>query len=682
MKRRRRQVKVELMGQQSPKKGHGSKSTISLSIRQAICHWLLWFVVILLVLCLPDALAVLGSQMGSLVTAPEALLAPFVRRGDAAGPLFPWRWGRSQHRRIVRLPKGIFRFLGLWTLIRQMRSWNMAQWVGFLSRYQIARFVGAMLFLYPILKELEVAEIVNEYCPTEAEVEHGTGVSVLVLNRLTAPRPLYKVARWMAFTILPLILGISARKFNDDRLGRTLDAVEPHLQEIWIKIVIRAIERYDIDLSVIFYDLTAFIMMGEYAGSELVDFGFAHNTPMDKRKFKLAGNAARDDGILFSWAALSGREADTATVEENMERLQQVFRQHEWPEGGVLIVGDRAMLNSHLAIVYDSQKVQAGGHTLYYLGGLEPRKKEHKNLLADVSQQELQSHYLMGKRGHRYWGAKRPITFTYENEETGEKQQVTHTALVVFSEATYRNWYSTYIKQLHELSQQLEEEVQDRLNEPYWRTPKTIRKRVQSRLDKSPVGAVMKAEVWGEYGDVKMRWWVDREALHEMSRLKGRYLLVTNHPELLAVEMLEIYKDKDKVEKRFRIAKEVLRVRPIYLHKDERIEAMLLVNMIALLVYSLAERRCQRNGLKITGRQMLYQFGPLYVIETRFKDDSVLYRSMPLTPNQREILQRMGLAGKTLLDVEGGTGNVTSGRQFAVPPPRGQPPQWEIGGVV
>ena len=161
-----------------------------------------------------------------------------------------------------------------------MRGWNMAQWVAFLSRYQACRFLGGMLFLYPMLKELDVAEIVGKYCPTKAEVKHGTVVSVLVLNRLTAPRPLYQVARWMAFTILPLVLGVSARKFNDDRLGRTLDAIEPHLREIWIEIVIRALEQYDIDPSVIFYDLTAFVMMGNYAGSELVDFGFAHNTPM------------------------------------------------------------------------------------------------------------------------------------------------------------------------------------------------------------------------------------------------------------------------------------------------------------------------------------------------------------------------------------------------------------------
>jgi len=679
--RPRRSRKVERLHEQSSRKRQSGKSTTPPNIRQMVCHWLLWWVLVLLVLFLPDSLAIWESRMDSLPITAQTLLAPLAGHDGIKGRLFSWFLKRSRRRRTIQLPGWVSHLLGLWALIHQMRGWSIAQWVGFLSGSQIARSVGGILFLYPILKELDVAEIIDECCPTEAEVGNGIVISALVLNRLMAPRPLYKIANWMSFSILPLVWRIPACKFNDDRLGRALEAIEPHLQTIWLEIIIRAFEHYDIDTSVIFYDLTAFIMMGEYAGSALVDFGFAHNTPMDKRKIKLAGNALQDSGLVVFWRALSGRTADTATAERNMEQLQEVLRQCKWPEDGVLVVGDRAMLNDHLAIAYDAQK----GRQLYYLSGLELRKNEHKAIVADVSLKELKDHYLMGKVGKRYWGVKRPITFThiYEDDEGNEiEKQVTHTALVVFSEATHLSWQSKYTKQLQELSQVLQDEVKDRLNEPYWRTVKTIRKSAQSRIDNSPAGEAMKVKVWGERGDVKMRWWVDQEALREMCRLKGRYLLATDHPDLSAVKMLETYKDKDKVEKRFRVAKGVLRVRPIYLHKDERIAAMLMVNMIALLVYSLAERRCRRNGLHITGRQMLYAFEPLHVIESHFVDGSILYKNMPLTPHQREILWRMGIEGETLLDARGWMGNSATGRQFTLPPPRGQPLQWEAAGAA
>jgi transposase len=655
------------------------KSTTSLTIRQLICYWLLWLMVAFtsLGLCLlcttvsSTSSESTGRQADPWVAQPEELLAPIVRRGDGEGLLFPWRLKRSRRRCRMRLPGWLVSLRQWWAVLCQMRGWNMAQWVAFLSRYQVCRLVGGLLFLYPIVKELEVAEIVNQYSPSEAEVGHGTVVSVLVLNRLTSPRPLYKIARWMAFTILPLVLGVSARKFNDDRLGRTLDAIEPHLQEIWMEIVIRALEHYDIDTSVIFYDLTAFVMEGEYKDSKLADFGFAHNTPTDKRKVKWASNATQDGSIVFDWAAVCGRVADTATAEENMQQLRRVMRRQKWPKGKRrLVVGDRAMLNSRLAIAYDALKKDQ----VYYLAGLEPRTKEHKKLLNSVPLPELRANYLMGEDGQRYWGVKRPITFIYEDEETGEKQEVTHTALIVLSEATRRSWRRKRFAQLRELSSRLQEEVQDKLNQPYWRNPETIRKRVQSRLDDSPVGEVIKVEVWGESGEVQMRWWIDRKAWRDLCHAYGRYLLVSDDPTLSCVEMLQTYKNKDGLDKRFRVSKQVLRVRPVYLHKDGRIQALMLVNMIALLVYSLAERRCRRSGLQITGQEMLYEFAPLHVVETHCWDGSVLRRCMPLTSRQKEILQQMGLAAETSLDPVGWTANGVFDAPFTLPPPAGQPP--------
>jgi len=99
--------------------------------------------------------------------------------------------------------------------------------------------------------------------------------------------------------------------------------------------------------------------------------------------------------------------------------------------------------------------------------------------------------------------------------------------------------------------------------------------------------------------------------------------------------------------------------------------------MIALLVYSLVERRCRRNGLQITGRRLLYEFAPLHVVETHCWDGSVLYRCMPLTPRtcpvrtvqgQQDILQRMGLAGATQLETIGLTACGASGGQLILPP--------------
>ena len=86
---------------------------------------------------------------------------------------------------------------------------------------------------------------------------------VLILNRLMASRPLYRVADWLARTVLIYTLDVPAEKFNDDRLARTLDAINQHGHDIWQDVVHRALVQAEIDLSIIFYDLTAFVTHGD-----------------------------------------------------------------------------------------------------------------------------------------------------------------------------------------------------------------------------------------------------------------------------------------------------------------------------------------------------------------------------------------------------------------------------------
>jgi len=93
---------------------------------------------------------------------------------------------------------------------------------------QLSNWLGAIPILIPIFQRLNVVSIINRYCPCQADVDEGTAALILALNRLMSPRPLYKVADWMAETILNETFGISADKFHDRRLGDFLDAIYPH----------------------------------------------------------------------------------------------------------------------------------------------------------------------------------------------------------------------------------------------------------------------------------------------------------------------------------------------------------------------------------------------------------------------------------------------------------------------
>ncbi len=613
------------------------------SRRSQALVWLFWFLALL-------ALA----ESGSLTFSPAETAARHARAPSAdvlAGvathdhvrrPLFPWwsnrrghrprigfarwrRWLYHQHQRLQVLGWRV-RWAAYWARLALTGAVTMATVVDWLTHSQLRRQLGALPVLYALLDLLQVREIINRYCPTRGEVDHGAVSMILILNRLTAPRPLYKVADWLAQTVLIHTLGIPPAKFNDDRLGRTLDALAAHSHEIWLDIVNQALLRFQLDLHFLFYDLTALVMQGAFADSELVDYGFAHNTPSDRPKVKVGSTVTSDGFVPLEYAPTSGRTADLATVQENLERLRHLLEHHGWPLGEVLIIGDRGTLNDELAIAYDRQGLK-------YLAGLQPHKKLHRELVTASPEGEFAASPLTaGRGGDGYFGSPCTVTFTHDGHT------VAHPGLVVLSGPMRRAVRQSRAAAFRELRSELAV-VRAKSGQKRYRSVQDLQARAETCLRHSPVGKLMRVAAYATPHGTELRWWIDRVALAEVMRADGRYLLVTNDRALTPVRMLELYRAKDGQEKDFEVVKQDLRVRPLYVHSDERIAALLLINLLALLVYSLLERQVQSHGLGLTTRRLIEQLESLAVIETVCWDGSVLCRLTPVNAEQAELLR-------------------------------------------
>ena len=593
-----------------------------------ILVWLIWAVACLVFLAWPEQILVGNRSLPDLPALPGV-----VTHDPGNGPLFPWhsrhRWRKWAWRRYCAWRRAHRRAVWIARLARLALTGalTLAQVVDLVTQSQIRRHLGALPVLYALLETLQVRDIINHHCSTRAQVDHGTVALVLILNRLIMPLPLYQIADWLGRTVLVYVLGIPAAKFNDDRLGRTLDAIQPRCQEIWQDVVQRALVQAEVDLTLIFYDLTAYILHGDYTDSQYADFGFAHNTPMNKRKFKNGLNVAADGNIPSVYGPWSGRTADMATVQENMEQLRRFLARRGWPIEEVMIVGDRANLNDELALVYEDRKIR-------YLAGLKAQKKVHRELLLAVLEEQFYAHPLTNERGPKgYWGI--PCLVPFEHED----RQITHRGLVVLSGPMRTALRRTRAARLRELRQALRE-VEAKIGRPHYRTVKAVQKRAETQLKQSPVGKFMQARAYAdENGQVCLRWWVNFYPLWQTMQRDGRYLLVTNDWTLSLREMLSLYRQKDGVEKRIQVSKQDLKVSPVYLHKDKRIEAMLMINMLALLAYSLLERQARQNGLQMTTRRIIAKLQSLDAVETVCWDGSRLIRLVPIDEEQAAILQ-------------------------------------------
>jgi len=604
--------------------------------RTQIKVWIIWLMVIIIALLTPFA----GIEKQSML----ALLPGLVTHHEEDGALFPWRvrtwrwkkWALRRYRawqRSYRQAKCTVMLARLALKGMVPIAWVVERLTVRQQRYQI----GAIPVLYALLETLEVRRIINRYCPTQGDVDHGTVSLVMIINRLIFPLPLYRVADWVGQTVLIAAIGVSAAKFNDDRLERTLDALAPHLEAIWTEIVTVALRKADVDLAVIFYDLTAFAVHGRYADSKLIDFGFAHNTPSDKRKFKLSLNTLADGNLPALYRLWSGRMADQATVQSNMHNLAQWLEKHGQSLDQTLLVGDRAMLNAEIAVTYD----RVG---LRHLTGLKVHQKEHRALLKVWNDEQFEACPIVPGPAPRYWGRGCMVTFTHEGHT------VTHKGLVVVAGPLRDQFRLARNAQLQELEQELTQ-VRNAIGQPRLRTIKAVTRRVNARLRASKAGHLMETTVYETpTGQVNLIWQINQSLLAQKERQDGRYLLVTNDWTLSHQKMFRLYREKDGGEKRFFISKSDLKVTPIYLHKDRRIAAMLMLNMVALLAYSILERQIRQQGLQLTTRQLIQQLQNLTIIETRFIDGSLMRRLTPVSPECLTILQLVSAALEMLVE--------------------------------
>jgi transposase len=497
---------------------------------------------------------------------------------------------------------------------------------------QLSKYLGAIPILLPILRRLQVAQIVDRHCSGREEISHGTIVEVLGLNRLMAPRPLYKMIKWIGGTVLEDTLGISAEQMYDARLGRTLDDMYPHLSAIWQDIAVQAIVAYDIDLRYLHYDITSVYFEGEYQESDKIDYGYSRDHRPDAKQVNLAVNVTGKAGIPLGYRVLAGRTADRTTPLENLKALRDLLDRPELTERqrDFLLISDRAMLDKEAIVAYEEKSVR-------WLGPLNA-DEDLLEVLQSVPDEELDAHPLDYRPANqpkdeslRYHGVLRSATVQHNDQAVSIRVLVVKSHTKVKLDRERRQTY------LDRLTSRLEK-IQSMLNTRRYKKRDFTWHQIEKARGGNPSKGLVEVELTGSDGDLKLTYQIDQEKLAQAEAVDGRYLLGTNDDSLSALEMLVHFKGQEIVERRFKVVKGPVQIRPIFLHKSERVEGLILVAMIALLVYTILEMLCRRAGQPITARQVLERFEPLSAIYLQFSDGSILKLPSALTAFQGQLI--------------------------------------------
>jgi hypothetical protein len=441
------------------------------------------------------------------------------------------------------------------------------------------RSVGPLLVVEHFLRELNVKDTVDGALPRSARsiLSVGEVVYALVASRLCSPSPLYDIAGWASGAAVQELLGIPPALLNDDRLGRALETFAVYAEDLRSRVAARAIERFGVDAGRLHVDLTTVGVSGAYEDSALIGKGWASDRRVARQVRTLQASAA--DGTVLYSRPDPGNAAELTLVGASLERLLEISGP------GLLIVCDSAMGQPKTIREID----QAG---VRFVVPLRASVGFRERFLTEVGHGALRRVRYLPEREQKLPPQLRTV-FKGVLRDWEIPGDDTHPPLKLRVAYIHSSEEATQVAQARDRALQKAEDALERMRNGlggrYYNTREQIERRI-GQIIAANITGLLDVTVTTRKGKLTVTWQRNQDAITTAASFDGIYALATNLPgRLTAGQALRLYKDQQIVERRHRDLKQTLKVRPIFLHNDDRVYALISIVGIALLIFGLIE---------------------------------------------------------------------------------------------
>jgi transposase len=464
------------------------------------------------------------------------------------------------------------------------------------ERELVVRTAGALPVVAKLADRLGLVEAVDRFCPIRsvAEYTHGQVVLALVANRLTHPRPLSSFEEWGDEFAVAETLGVASGKLNDDRLGRALDALAERLPEVLNLVARRAIERFGISIAELHWDLTHLAFTGSYDDQEQEYPQVRKGRTPERtivRQVRTGLLVSEDGAVPLIGESFDGNREDTTSVEPALARLDAFRDALPERDQSPLVVGDSKLLSAANVRAFEQRRLRF----------VCPHRKDGpmKRRLAALEERRLAA---LAYRPERH-KQREPRYLAYEDD-------------LLVGGAALRALYVLSLDDQEAARAQRERQLAraeaeiatlNRGVPQFRRSAAQVERRARAIVERRRIETLVRLSLVEEGGHPQARLERNDDAIAEAERLDGRYCLVSNDHTLTADELFAAYKRQHLIEGRFADFKGPLAVRPVFLHTNRRIAALVGVISLALLLYALVERTVRRglDTLRADQRRLL-----------------------------------------------------------------------------
>ena len=526
--------------------------------------------------------------------------------------------------------------------------------------------------------KIGLVEMINQVVPTDMEIDSGTVVLGLILDTVSGRSPLYRLEDFFAHYDTALLLGkvVAPEAFNDDTVGRVLDRLyDTGTMKVFTACAVRADQVFGLDKRYIHFDTTSMTVYGEYLSSATkeaqaapftITYGYSKDKRPDLKQFVLS-TLCVDRAVPIWGKPEDGNASDKTLNTTILSQIAHLLAHYGVPGGAYIYVADAALVTA--------DNLTALGESLF-ITRLPATYGECGRVIAEAVAQD--GWEAVGVVAHTTPTKNRPGASYKVTEGQVQLYATPYRAVVVQSSAQDKRRLKRLEREVHASSQRLAAAVRIATKQDYFcradaeaaaaklRATPSAYHHVEVSVEERPKygqgrpsprkARIVKAMRYGLTATV-----TEREAVIARTREEADcFVLLTNVPTEGplahgAREVLQVYKEQHGVEQNFAFLKDPVIVNSLFLKKPERIEALGLVLLLALMLWRLMERQMRQHvetaGMSLTGWDKKATERPTsFMMTTKFAGVLVLKVGMqrhlarPLSTVQQQYLTALGLA--------------------------------------
>jgi transposase len=450
-----------------------------------------------------------------------------------------------------------------------------------------------------VIKDLGIVEMVDArlVLHDQEEITAGEAISGMILNGLGfSDRPLTLTPQFFANKPLDLLFreGVQAEMFNRFKLGRTLDEAHAYgCDLLFSELALAVCVQERIETRFNHVDTTSFSLTGDYVPDSdehaiAITHGYSKDHRPDLKQAVLELMVSQDGGVPLMSKSWDGNASDTKIFQERAQALMSTFQDSPNPR---YLVADAKLYTEENAV------------NLAKLGFIT-RIAGTLNLVSQVIGQALKwdtwcgldettryqsielCHFGMAQRWLVVWSqaslerAEASVNKACEREAEAIDKQLYHLQAKRFETPSQARGALSVLAKKWRYHQVESDEL--------------IEHKRYGQKGRPTADTPIKAIEW----QIQARVRPDAERLEAAKQHKACFVLGTNikAKELSDAEVIAGYKGQAHAEGGFRFLKDPLFfVSSLFVKKPCRIQGLLMVMTLALLVYSVAQRRLRQE---------------------------------------------------------------------------------------